>query len=313
MWLRLGVQTDLSLTNTTGIRADIVPGAVTVEQMFNIFPFDNSIAKMQLSGFEMLELFDFVARRSAGRGCTSQVQIAGARVVLDCVKTRGDSNPGIAENIFIGAVQPAVPCTADEQCAGALVGSCDLNTQRCWQAIDPIASYELATSNYLAGGGSGFRVLQRNTTQFDTQIQQRDALIDFIRGGKACGSDDNGDLEACQTDSDCQTKLGDAYVCACPEAVIEGPVCNSDPAQSCKLSSGAAMPGDGACVLAACRDDVAGFQREVCSRNPTLEAEEKCLTALSPCATAGEQCKFLACIDSELGNTSDGRVRMVGK
>lgn len=314
MWLRLGVQTDLSLTNTTGIRADIVPGAVSVEQMFNIFPFDNSITKMQLSGFELLELFDFVARRSAGRGCTSQVQIAGARVVLDCVESREEGqNPGLAENIFIGAVQPKIDCTADEDCPGALVGSCDFNTQRCWQPIDPIASYELATSNYLAGGGSGFRVLQRNTTQFDTKIQQRDALIDFIRGGKACGSNDAGELEACQTDDDCQTKLGDAYICACPESTQEGEVCRSDPAVGCALSSGSPEPGDGACVLARCRDDVAAFQRDICERNPTEKGREQCLTALAPCATAGEQCKFLSCIDAELGNTSDGRVRMVGK
>jgi 5'-nucleotidase len=316
MWLRLGVQTDLSLTNTTGIRADIVPGAVSVEQMFNIFPFDNSISKMQLSGFELLELFDFVARRSSGRGCTSQVQIAGARVVLDCVNVREDGqNPGLAENIFIGAVEPKIDCTSDADCPGGLevIGACDLNTQRCWQPIDPIASYELATSNYLAGGGSGFRVLQRNTTQTDTKIQQRDALIDFIRAGKACGSNDAGELETCQTDADCQVKLGDLYVCACPENAIEGDVCSSDPNTGCSRSSGAAEPGDGACVLSRCRNDVANIQRDICEQNPTSDSEEECLTTLSPCATAGEQCKFLACIDANIGNTSDGRVRMVGK
>src|SRR5207247_7748609 len=52
MWLRLGIQTDFSLTNTTGIRADLNPGPITIEEMYNIFPFDNSISKMQLSGFE---------------------------------------------------------------------------------------------------------------------------------------------------------------------------------------------------------------------------------------------------------------------
>lgn len=316
MWLRLGVQTDMSLTNTTGIRADIVPGAVSVEQMFNIFPFDNSISKMQLSGFEMIELFDFVARRSSGRGCTSQVQIAGARVVLDCVKVREEGqSPGLVENIYIGAVEPEIPCGSDADCPGGIeqVGACDLNTMRCWQPIDPIASYELATSNYLAGGGSGFRVLQRNTTQFDTRIQQRDALIDFIRGGKACGSNDEGELESCVTDADCQDKLGDLYVCACPENALEGDVCSSDPEQGCSLASGAPEAGDGACVLARCRDDVADFQRDVCEQNPTEESRAECLDALAPCATAGEQCKFLACIDASLGNTSDGRVRMVGK
>jgi 5'-nucleotidase / UDP-sugar diphosphatase len=63
MQTRLGVQTDFSLTNTTGIRTDLVPGPVTIDEMFNIFPFDNAITKMQLSGYEVQELFDYTARR----------------------------------------------------------------------------------------------------------------------------------------------------------------------------------------------------------------------------------------------------------
>jgi 5'-nucleotidase len=315
MWLRLGVQTDFSLTNTTGIRADLVPGAVNVEQMYNIFPFDNSISKMQLSGIEVQELFDFVARRSTGRGCTSQVQIAGARVVLDCSVSAGEGvPPGVATAIYIGAIEPAIPCTDDGECPGGQVGSCDVNTQRCWQAINPIASYELATSNYLAGGGSGFRVLQRNTTQFDTKIQQRDALIDFIRGGNPCGSDAQGNLTACAVDADCEGALGEGYVCACPESSIEGNQCSSDPQVACTpAQSGQPGPGEGACVLARCRDDVAAYQRDVCDQTPTEEGRQKCLAALAPCTNAGETCKYLACVDATLGNASDGRVRMAGK
>jgi 5'-nucleotidase len=268
---------------------------------------------MQLSGKEVSELFDFVARRSTGRGCTSQVQIAGARVVLDCVAQSEGNPPGVATNIYIGPVDPKIDCGADADCPGGALGSCDLNTQRCWQSIDEIASYELATSNYLAGGGSGFRVLQRNTTQFDTKIQQRDALIDYIRGGRACGSKADGELTSCQTDADCVRDVGDGFVCACRESAIEGEVCTTDPASTCSLASGEPGPEDGACVLARCRDDVASFQRALCDRSPTQEGREQCLAAADPCATGGEQCKFLACLDATLGNVSDGRVRMVGK
>src|SRR5207247_375747 len=132
MWLRLGIQTDFSLTNTTGIRADLNPGPITIEEMYNIFPFDHSISKMQLSG---------------------------------------------AEQIYIGHTQ--VACSSDQDCAdpdGTVhPGQCDKPAAGqpglCQSLITPTNLYELATSNYLAGGGSGYRVLQRNTTQFDTQIQ----------------------------------------------------------------------------------------------------------------------------------------------
>ena len=39
---------------------------------------------MELSGTEVRELFDFVARNTAARSCSSVAQIAGARVRLNC-------------------------------------------------------------------------------------------------------------------------------------------------------------------------------------------------------------------------------------
>ncbi|MFT3776153.1 MAG: 5'-nucleotidase C-terminal domain-containing protein [Minicystis sp.] len=361
MWLRLGIQTDFSLTNSTGIRADLVPGPVTVEQMYNIFPFDNSITKMQLSGVEVQDLFDFVARRSSGRGCVSQVQIAGARIVIDCTKEdtytppkcQSDADcalgknplgvaqvcdaatktclchkdtqcpdakpglcdaptgicskglgPGKATNIYIGTYQPAIACDSDQKCPGKGNGQCDIEAGVCWQPIENIASYELATSNYLAAGGSGFRVLQRNTTQNDTKVQQRDALIDYIRAGAPCGADpDTGALKACSKDSDCGS-VGEGYACACPEATIEGDFCATDGTKTCG--------GKGACILAKCRDDVAAFQRQTCEGAPS-KVKEACEKSLGACAAGGEQCKFLACVDRGLGNFSDGRVKMVGQ
>lgn len=304
MWLRLGIQTDFALTNTTGIRADLVPGPVTVEQMFNVFPFDNSISKMQLSGLEVQELFDFVARRSSGRGCVSQVQIAGARVVIDCTRSAAPGGaPGVASHIYVGTYAPPIACpNGDADCPGGGVGSCDVEANRCWQPLDPLATYELATSTYLAQGGSGFRVLQRNTTQLDTQVQQRDALIDYIRAGRPCGADERGALTACQRDADCAA-VGEGYVCACPESVVEGEVCRT----------GDAPCAEGACVLARCRDDVAAYQRGRCAAAPTLEVRRQCERALAPCSTAGEQCKHLPCVDRRLGSFSDGRLRMVGQ
>ncbi len=313
MWLRLGIQTDFSLTNTTGIRADFVPGPISVEQMYNVFPFDNSITKMQLSGVEMQDLFDFVSRRSAGRGCVSQVQIAGARVVIDCLSQT-------ATGIFVGPLlkegsNDPETCSVDDDCPGKRVGQCDAETGICWQPIEPFGYYELATSNYLAGGGSGFRVLQRNTTQFDTKVQQRDALIDYIRGGNPCGAGKSGELRSCSTDADCGCEEGGdpalcnvepgAFVCACTDAVVEGETCASDADKSCG--------GDGSCVLAACRRDVAAFQRETCEAAPNSDIRESCEDSISPCAAGGEQCKFLACVDRGLGNYSDGRLRMVGQ
>jgi 5'-nucleotidase/UDP-sugar diphosphatase len=318
MWLRLGIQTDFSLTNSTGIRADLVPGPVTVEEMYNIFPFDNAITKMQLSGVEVQQLFDFVARRSSGRGCVSQAQIAGVRVVINCSQQGADPTlgPGVATNIYIGAATQngkIVHCMSDDDCPGKHLGQCDTDAGVCWQPIDRFGYYELATSDYLAGGGSGFRVLQRNTTQLNTYVQQRDALIDYMRQGKPCGaSQKTKALRSCSLDADCLCDangdpslcdVGDgSYVCACPEGVTDNDTCDSN-GVSCKSK--------GSCVLRTCRSDVADFQRHTCDSAPSDAVKQSCEKAIAPCSAAGEQCKFLACVDHDLGNFTDNRLRMV--
>ena len=363
IWLRLGIQTDFSMTNSTGIRADLNPGPVTVEQMFNIFPFENSITKMQLSGTEVQELFDFSARRSASRGCTSQIQIAGARVRLDCggctrldVLCKDDADcvaagrdacntatgkcvvncdptqtdncsirlngsicdsekkqcviDACAEQVYIGTTSKV--CQSDANCsddpAHPLPGSCSkadgAQNGLCLSEIKPTNLYELATSNYLAGGGSGFRVLQRNTTQLDTKVQQRDALIDYLRAGRPCGfstanATDDG-LKACVADADC---MDDKLVCACSGHAAEQ-------SNGTCATTGTCDDGSGRCVPRLCRDDVAAFHNQRCAGVKNVEA---CKTPIAACPLAGEECKLLTCIDGSVGSFSDNRVEMIGR
>lgn len=363
IWLRLGIQTDFSMTNSTGVRADLNPGPITVEQMFNIFPFDNSISKMQLSGGEVQELFDFTARRSARRGCSSQVQIAGARVRLNCTGCdrlavpcvsddecvqagrdacdqetkrcivrcpRNAPDPcatrikgstcnqekeeceieACAEQVYIGTTGKI--CQTDAECSddpnAPLPGSCAKREGRqnglCLSAIKPTNMYELATSNYLATGGSGFRVLQRNTTQLDTRVQQRDALIDYLRAGRPCGwsaaNQTPDGLKACSADADC----GDpTQVCACSghSQLNDNNTCRSE---------GTCDAGNGRCVRRDCRDQVAAFHLSRCAG---ARDQVACRTPINACELGGEECKILSCVDETIGSFTDGRVEMIGR
>ncbi len=303
MWLRLGIETDFALTNTTGIRTDITPGSVSVEQLFNVFPFDNSVATMFLSGAEVKEMFDYVARRSASRGCQSQAQIAGARVILDCAgSSPACGGEPCAARIAIGRTE--LPCSRDEDCGEGLCDRRPNVPERQWRCLLPLerdASYELATSDYLAGGGSGFRVLERNTTTVKTGLAMREVLSDFLRNGKPCGADpETGRLPSCSTDSDCP----EAMVCACPQRA------RYDETTGRCLGPGEltdCAPEVGRCVLRACRDDVVRFRVDrSCSAalDPLARARCEC----DALADAGEECKFLACLDATLGAVTDGRV-----
>ncbi|MDB4996531.1 MAG: 5-nucleotidase, partial [Myxococcaceae bacterium] len=317
------------------------------------------------------EMFDFVARRSAGRGCVSQAQVAGARVRMNC---KACNRPGpacssdaecligasgcdlnshtcvltsCAEEVYIGTT--AKTCTNDAECAGddgvVHPGHCDVNgSLRCFSRISDTNLYELATSNYLAGGGSGFRTLQRNTTQFDTKVQQRDALIDYLRQGKPCGfklkTDDKGKpvipktplfptaegLKACATDGDCASE-GDNFACACPNPSLtqrRQDIPLDDPAQELHVraintpngeecssqKTTACDPGVGRCVLKDCRTQVAAFHNRRCTSSPAIDA---CKVDLDACSIGGETCKLLSCVDRTSGAFTDNRLEMVGK
>jgi 5'-nucleotidase / UDP-sugar diphosphatase len=368
MWLQLGVQTDFSLTNTSGIRTDLNPGPVPINELFNIFPFANTITTMELSGVEVRELFDFVARRSQGRGCESQAQIAGARVRLNCTgcdpsfrpdavptgcNSDADCSSGAigacnlgnpfqgkmgtclvtpcAEEIFIGQETDTngnfLTCKIDGDCAEKLPGQCVAvspgttctgSNCLCWAPLplnDPshlTNVYSLATNNYIAGGGSGFKVLQRNTTQLNTNILQRDALTDYMREGLPCGyqKSDNG-LHGCSTDDDCESTAGgpgSGYVCECPGNAQLQMV---DGTQSCLTNNMQGCGGNsGLCVRQDCRDQVAQYLLTACQGVPSGDMTA-CLNAINACSVGGEDCKYLSCVDDSESATVDGRITVI--
>jgi hypothetical protein len=55
-----------------------------------------------------------------------------------------------------------------------------VDTAAC-RPLDCFASYKVAVNDFISVGGSGFVVLKRNTTRFNTGISLRDALADYIR------------------------------------------------------------------------------------------------------------------------------------
>jgi 5'-nucleotidase len=180
MRLRKRVEADFGLTNSLGIRADFESGPLNLEEMYNVFPFDNTITTMFLSGEETQQMLDAVAARSADRGCRTQAQVSGIYFDLQCGSEDPECNdrqaksglpPGpCAKNIYLGD-----ECRdADGSFTSAAAG------KKC-KPLLPFGEYRVAVNDYIANGGSGFTVLKRNTTKFNTGISLRDALVDYIR------------------------------------------------------------------------------------------------------------------------------------
>ncbi len=154
---------DFSITNSLGIRTDFPGGDLTVGKLYEVFPFENSLALVFLSGIETQQLFDFVAKKSGERGCANQVQFSGVQVVIDCEKR-------LAKEIVVGDKLENV---GKPGFAGTVV-------VHNYKLVAPFVTFVVATNDYMAGGGSGFNVFRYNTTQFNTMISLRDVLVDYL-------------------------------------------------------------------------------------------------------------------------------------
>jgi 5'-nucleotidase/UDP-sugar diphosphatase len=162
------VRTDFQVTNSLGIRDNLNQGTITREELYNVFPFENTITTMFLSGREVQELVDFIAIRSKARGCRTQAQVNNISFLMRCdclVNQDGCCDP-------VAAGQEVYACADDVRIAGVPI---NLN-----------GTYQLGTNDYIATGGSGFQVLRRNTTQQNSFIPLRVAVEEYLQNFPPC-------------------------------------------------------------------------------------------------------------------------------
>ena len=145
---------DVALYNPGGLRSDLPKGELTFGALYEVFPFDNTVATLTLTGDEIVRLFE--ALFSGGHGAP---QVSGVRLkIVRC--------PNRTEVVDISFSDG--------------------------RKFDRAATYKLTTSDFLALGGDGVgRVLdkvppERKDLGHRRQLNMRDALADYLqkKGGK---------------------------------------------------------------------------------------------------------------------------------
>jgi 5'-nucleotidase/UDP-sugar diphosphatase len=240
--IRQYARADFGMTNSLGIRTDLNPGAITLDQLYNIFPFNNYVTTMYLSGQDVQELLDFSTRRSAGRGCSTQIQVSGIEFVMDCA-----ADPPVARDIvFTNCGDPEI--TDATGCVR--------------RPLDPNAVYEMATNDYIASGGSGFTVLKVNNTQIDTDVALRDAVLETVLRSDPCieecrAADGSLQLEGCVGFESCVADVSAFYAADClrvaqttPGERVAIPHCPVDLGGQCGSTSACRVPAP--CTAATC-------------------------------------------------------------
>jgi 5'-nucleotidase / UDP-sugar diphosphatase len=141
----------IAITNGGGLRASIGGGMVTMGDVLAVLPFQNTLSTFNISGSGIIAaLENGVSQVEEGAGRFPQV--AGLRFTWD---------PG----------QPAM----------SRIKSVEVADGDGWKAIDPAATYTVATNNFMRNGGDGYTVLRdEGTNAYDFGPGLEDVLADYL-------------------------------------------------------------------------------------------------------------------------------------
>tara|TARA_B110000285_G_scaffold59186_1_gene67948 strand:+ start:5732 stop:6469 length:738 start_codon:yes stop_codon:yes gene_type:complete len=134
---------DFCILNNGGFRNSLNKGSITIGDVFQIMPFDNYLLILEIKGNEMNDLINYIKEKSTTNiSRKSGVPLSGIRL-----KISGDK-----------------------------VSRCMINNQ----TYDPLKTYKVLTTNYLASGGDDMDFFKNCKTMFNTKLLLRDVIIKYI-------------------------------------------------------------------------------------------------------------------------------------
>ena len=148
---------DLASTSAFDLGATLGPGKVTVAQLARLYPYENTLQLVKVSGATLRGYLEQSARYF--------VVTPGAEPVV----TTDPDIPGYNFDIVGGASYVMdLSRPVGDRITGLTVRG---------RAVAPTDSFTLAVNNYRAGGGGGYGVLKGARVLRDTQVEIRDLLI----------------------------------------------------------------------------------------------------------------------------------------
>lgn len=143
--MRSVTKADIAFQNGGGLRTSIPAGDITMGNLYEVMPFDNTLVTMDLTGEQVMA----VLNHGINNAKLGTVQFSGLQVLID------SSNPWGSQVIEVRLN------------GGAL--------------LDPEATYRIVTNDFMADGGDEFFMLKQGRNITDTFIPVREALAEAVR------------------------------------------------------------------------------------------------------------------------------------
>lgn len=138
-----------AITNAGGLRANLRPGQLRVEDIYELMPFENELVVVELTGAEVIQVLRESLLRRGGEPCSGvRVKVDGTPAKATLTVTWADGSP-----------------------------------------IDPAETVKVATTDYLYGGGDSIPTLKKGRRPFTTGLTVRQILLDRCTALAKAGQD----------------------------------------------------------------------------------------------------------------------------
>lgn len=141
-------KTDVAIQNGGGLRCSIPQGQVTMGQLYQLMPFDNTLYTLKLTGKELKQAVE----NGIGSPTFRFGQVAGLYVTYDMTKPYGERIVSI--------------------------------TLENGEAIVDDKEYTVATNDFMADGGDNYTMFRNAKDKHNTNIPIRDVLVESIKKAK---------------------------------------------------------------------------------------------------------------------------------
>ena len=161
--MRRSTGADLSATAAFTLDAGLDTGAITQAELSRLYPYDNTLRAVRISGAQLKAFLEHSARYYRSVGADGRAE----RGIVD------NTVPGYNFDVVSGA-----DYTIDlRQPVGQRITALTYRGK----AVQPTDSFTMAVNNYRQGGGGGFSMLQGAPVVFDKDLDIRQLIIDEVR------------------------------------------------------------------------------------------------------------------------------------
>lgn len=154
---------DGAIQNGGGIRDTILPGEISMDTLYKVFPFGNTVSIVTLKGSELLEALE--------ASCCACPEALGGFPQVSGIQFTIDTSVPYAQ----GALYPE-----STYYAPAAPGSRVTITSVGGKAFDLDATYNIAVNNFMADGGDTYYVFTKASQVIDTGVVDAEGLIAYV-------------------------------------------------------------------------------------------------------------------------------------